>query len=161
MKNEALDREQSGIMNRVVLFTNFTSSPFTGMWDKQEFHFKPGESKYMEFWRARHFAKHLVNQELNDPKYPNGANSQSPKEIDGKWADPLFAELFAKAVKEQDAPGEEEAPSDEVEMIDSQTRHDQEEVKVEKVKSKSKPKPKAQVKEEKAEEEEGFGSLSE
>ena len=128
MKNEALDRALSEAMGRIVLFTNFTDKPFVGMWNKQEFKFKPGESKYMEYWRARHFAKHLVNQELADAsKYPHGANSQSPKEVNGSWADPLFAELYNKAVKEQ---GEEEteikAPNNAVDMIDAQVRGDRE-----------------------------------
>lgn len=103
MKNEVLDKAMTGIMNRTVLFTNFTDKPLKVSWDSQEFNFKPGESRYMEYWRARHFAKHLVNQELADPaKYPMGASSQSPKDELGVFKDPLFQSLFVKALKEQD-----------------------------------------------------------
>ena len=57
--------------NRMVLFTNFSDQPFTWFWDSIPQTFEAGGSEFMEMWRARHFAKHLINREMQrqDVKY--------------------------------------------------------------------------------------------
>ncbi len=47
---------------KVVTFFNFTDMPFVGMWDKVEYPLAAGEKMKMEDWKAKHFAKHLVDQ---------------------------------------------------------------------------------------------------
>lgn len=69
-----------------VLFVNFSNQPFSATpymwpdprtkeevptidehckWDNVPDSFAPGASRYMEDWRAEHFAKHLINRELD------------------------------------------------------------------------------------------------
>jgi hypothetical protein len=49
---------------KIASFTNYTSEPFTGKWNGVAKTFKPGEKRQMAEYLARHFAKHLANQEL-------------------------------------------------------------------------------------------------
>lgn len=56
--------------NDIVKFTNWTQEEFIGMWDKEPEKFLPGKSKYMQRWRANHYAKHLANQVLNNKHLP-------------------------------------------------------------------------------------------
>lgn len=48
-----------------LLFTNWTDEDFTGYWDGVPYPIKKGQSVYFEDWKARHFAKHLVDREMN------------------------------------------------------------------------------------------------
>lgn len=68
---------------RPVLFVNFSNQPFSATpytwplgseeqmvdehckWDNIPDSFAPHASRYMEEWRAEHFAKHLINRELD------------------------------------------------------------------------------------------------
>lgn len=84
-------------LERTALFVNFSDEAFTGFWNSQPYEFSPGQSMYMEYWKAKHFAKHLVNRELL--KLPEGEKHQSPKNPE---QDPLFMDLFNKAVFDQD-----------------------------------------------------------
>lgn len=49
-----------------LLFTNWTAKDFTHAWANVPYTFKAGQAMYMEDWKAKHFAKHLVNRELNE-----------------------------------------------------------------------------------------------
>ena len=51
--------------NQAVKFRNFTKEDFTYSWDSIPFTFKAGQEIYLEEYKARHFAKHLVDLELN------------------------------------------------------------------------------------------------
>lgn len=51
-----------------ILFVNFRDEEFTGQWDSKEFKFAPKETRWLPFWLAVHFAKHLVNDEMNARK---------------------------------------------------------------------------------------------
>ena len=71
-----------------VLFVNFSDQPFSGIpyewpnfgddpivdehckWNGEPDSFKPHESRYMEDWRAAHYAKHLINRELDKQNKP-------------------------------------------------------------------------------------------
>lgn len=51
-------------MSTAVVFTNFSDEPFTGLWDGVQYNFAPGQTMMVEDWKAHHFAKHLVNREM-------------------------------------------------------------------------------------------------
>lgn len=78
----------------IVIFTNFTAEPFVGKWDGVSTEFQPGESRHMEFWRAAHYAKHLVNRVLTGAGHPESCSPKKPENS------PLFMEQFNKAVNE-------------------------------------------------------------
>ena len=80
---------------KTVLFVNFSDEAFTGYWDSQAYQFAPGQTMYMEDWKAKHFAKHLVNRELLKAGLETHT---SPKEKNGVIDDVYFLELFNKAV---------------------------------------------------------------
>jgi len=52
-------------MIKAIPFFNFTDKAFSWWWDSVEYTFDPKQSYMMEDWKARHFAKHLVNHVLN------------------------------------------------------------------------------------------------
>lgn len=52
--------------SKAVIFNNCTDKDFVGYWDSVSYKFKAGTQTYMEEWKARHFAKHLANRELNE-----------------------------------------------------------------------------------------------
>lgn len=68
------DREQE------VVFTNFTNKEFEGRWDfsnnKKIWKIKAGQSIYLPFYLAEHFAKHLVDRELNEKGLPTNHQSR-------------------------------------------------------------------------------------
>jgi acyl CoA:acetate/3-ketoacid CoA transferase alpha subunit len=47
-------------------FTNFTDKDFTHSFDGVPYTFKAGETIMLEDFKADHFAKHLVDQQMND-----------------------------------------------------------------------------------------------
>ena len=51
--------------SQALKFQNFTDRDFTWTFDSIPFTFKAGETIYMEDFKAQHFAKHLVDRELN------------------------------------------------------------------------------------------------
>lgn len=53
-----------------ILFTNWTDEDFIGLWDGVPYPIKKGQSMYLEDWKAKHFAKHLVDRELNKEGKP-------------------------------------------------------------------------------------------
>jgi hypothetical protein len=118
---------------KTVLFVNFSDEAFTGMWDSQSYPFAPGQTMYMEDWKARHFAKHLVNREL----LKDGQETHtSPKEKNGVIDDVLFMELFNKAVIDSEP---EEVPES---MIETEVINKN--AKAKKAVKKSKPEPEAE-----------------
>jgi len=46
-------------------FKNFSTTDFTWKFDGIEYTFKAGQEMYLEDYKADHFAKHLVDRELN------------------------------------------------------------------------------------------------
>jgi hypothetical protein len=50
---------------KAIKFKNFTKESFTHTWDSVPYTFKPNQEMYMEDWKAEHFAKHLIDRELN------------------------------------------------------------------------------------------------
>lgn len=51
-------------MNTAKRFTNFSNEDFIGIWNKEQFPFKAGETMLLQGYLADHFAKHLVDREL-------------------------------------------------------------------------------------------------
>lgn len=84
---------------KTVLFRNFSSEKFVGMWNKEEFPFEPNQSMYMEDWMARHFAKHLANRELLKKGMDNDTSPKTPKD------NVHFMEMFNKAYIEGSESG--------------------------------------------------------
>lgn len=87
-------------MAKTALFTNFTDKEFIGYWDGKGKKFAPGASLYMPDYLARHFAKHLTNQELlrtnaqGNLIHKNGDKMTSPKKPEEV---PMFMDLFNKS----------------------------------------------------------------
>ena len=59
---------------KAVKFCNFTSEEFTWKHDGVPYTFAPGQEIFLEDYKAEHFAKHLVDREMNkiamvDPKF--------------------------------------------------------------------------------------------
>lgn len=52
-------------IKRAVRFTNFSDEDFVGVWDREEFLIPAGESIMLQEYLAKHFAKHLIDRELN------------------------------------------------------------------------------------------------
>lgn len=46
-------------------FKNFTDADFSWKFDGVDYTFKPGQETYLEDFKAEHFAKHLVDREMN------------------------------------------------------------------------------------------------
>ncbi len=49
----------------MILFTNWLNKNFIGKWAGEKQVFKPGQSIWIENWKAKHYAKHLVDQHFN------------------------------------------------------------------------------------------------
>lgn len=111
--------------NASALFTNFTTDTFIGYWNGKGRVFEPGQSAYLPYSLAAHYAKHLVNRELLRTKedgsavYPNGEKMTSPKRPDDV---PLFMELFNKAVQVTDTPSEQKKDNTDA-LIDEMNRN--------------------------------------
>lgn len=54
---------------QAVLFTNISKKDFYHTWNSVTYKFKAGQSQYLEYPLAYHFAKHLTYRELGADKY--------------------------------------------------------------------------------------------
>lgn len=79
------------IQTKLVKFHNWTAEDFTGMWNSHAEYFKAGESKFMEAWRANHYATHLTNRELLRKGYENDTSPKFPEQ------NVRFMEFYNKA----------------------------------------------------------------
>lgn len=50
---------------QAVQFHNFSNEDFTWKWDGTTYTFKAGQTIFLEDFKAEHFAKHLVDREMN------------------------------------------------------------------------------------------------
>ena len=76
------------------LFTNFTEREFTWNYNREPYVFPAGHKEYMEDWKAKFFAKHLVNRELMDSQNAHLQAQVSPANPEDA---PEFMKLFTKA----------------------------------------------------------------
>lgn len=65
---------------KAVKFKNFTNEDFEWKWDGNSFKFPAGIEIYLEEDQAHHFAKHLVDRELNKTNTPTN-NQQARKAL--------------------------------------------------------------------------------
>lgn len=65
-----MTEEKKEVKVNMVLFTNWLNEEFVGKWAGTEEVFTAGQSKYLEDWKALHYAKHLVDQYLNSKGIP-------------------------------------------------------------------------------------------
>jgi len=93
-------------INSAVIFKNYTTEAFVGKWDGVQYPpFAPGQETYMELWKAMHFAKHLIDRELN--KQGTVTNNQKlRRELEAKCvlfpgAEVKESEILDKNLKEE------------------------------------------------------------
>lgn len=67
---------------KAVNFYNFSNEDFSYTWDGEVFDFPAGERVMLQEYLARHFAKHLVDRELNNAKL--ATNHFSRRELERK-----------------------------------------------------------------------------
>ena len=79
------------VQTKLVKFLNWTEEDFTGMWNKQPEYFKAGESKFMEAWRADHYATGLTNRELLRKGFEHDTSPKNPEQ------NVRFMEFYNKA----------------------------------------------------------------
>lgn len=64
---------------KAIKFKNFTSEDFTWKFDGVEYSFRAGQETYMEEFKAKFFAKHLVDRELNTLGIPTNNQTEIKK----------------------------------------------------------------------------------
>lgn len=64
-------------------FHNFTGTDFTWKWDGIPYTFKAGQTMFLEDFKAEHFAKHLIDRELNVMGLPTN-DMVTRKRLEGK-----------------------------------------------------------------------------
>lgn len=65
--------------SQAIQFKNFTDRDFTWSFDSIPYVFKAGQTIYLEDFKAKHFAKHLVNRELDIKGIPTNNQSERAK----------------------------------------------------------------------------------
>jgi hypothetical protein len=60
-------------------FKNFSDQDFAWKFDGVEYGFKAGETMYLEDSKAAHFAKHLIDRELNKKNIPTDRVAERAK----------------------------------------------------------------------------------
>jgi len=65
--------------SQAIQFKNFTDRDFIWSFDSIPYPFKAGQTIYLEEFKAKHFAKHLVDRELNLMGIPTNNKSEREK----------------------------------------------------------------------------------
>lgn len=63
-----------------IQFVNFSKTDFTWKYDGIPYTFKPGQTMFLEDFKAHHFAQHLVDRELDNLGLPT-SNSTKRTEL--------------------------------------------------------------------------------
>lgn len=74
------------------LFVNFSNEDFTGYWDSTPYRIKSGQEILLEDWKADHFAKHLVDRELQ----------KDGKQVNDQGRDSFIAKCFPPMVENEE-----------------------------------------------------------
>ena len=90
--NKNLDKPNT----EAVLFKNFSDEDFVGRWDSVNYSFPAGREIYVEAYKAIHFAKHLVDREIQKLLKKNKDGKDVPRTVN----DPMRYKLEAKALPE-------------------------------------------------------------
>lgn len=97
-------------MNTAKRFTNFSNEDFIGVWNKEQFKFKAGETMLLQGYLADHFAKHLIDRELGKLGIPVDRKDEREKmlklamgeiEIKAESEVKLEAAMLNEEVKEE------------------------------------------------------------
>lgn len=84
-----------------IKFKNFTEESFSWKWNGNEFTFPAGMEIYLDEHEAKHFAKHLVDRELNKLKIPtNNLTERAKLEIQCFPTDESVTPLVALNINE-------------------------------------------------------------
>ncbi len=99
---------------KMVLFTNWLNEDFIGKWAKVEEMFKSGQSKWLENWKAVHYAKHLVDQHLNNQGTPTShftredlAKKCFGEDVESSAESNIQSEIYNKNKELESKPKEE------------------------------------------------------
>lgn len=108
----------------VACFYNFSDFEFTWAWGGEAMTFAPKEKKFMPAYLAQHFAKHLVNRELQRMGLDHECSPKQPEDA------PTFNKLFRTAyIRERVLPGGKK--NNLADMVEAVDRNFREEVKPE------------------------------
>lgn len=84
-----------------IKFKNFTEESFSWKWNGNEFTFPAGMEIFMEENEARHFAKHLVDRELNKKNVPtNNLSARNLLEVQCFPSNEVVTPLVALNINE-------------------------------------------------------------
>lgn len=97
-------------------FKNFTNEDFTWKWDGIPFTFPAHSEMFLESDKADHFAKHLVDRELNRLNLPT--NDQSRAGLEAQCFPTVEAVSSAEALNLNEAVKEKKAKKKEPEFED-------------------------------------------
>lgn len=137
--NIKTNKNMENVQTKLVKFYNWTNEDFTGMWNKKPEYFKAGESKFMEAWRADHYATGLTNRELLRHGFEHDTSPKNPEQ------NMKFMEYYNKAyLKVDDAFRSDDEVRNEALNLNIQNE-------IVETKPKPKTKPKAKKVEEKFE----------
>lgn len=64
---------------KAIKFKNHTAESFTHTFDSIPYTFEAGQEMFLEDFKATHFAKHLVDRELNRQEIPTNNMSERTK----------------------------------------------------------------------------------
>jgi len=85
-------------------FHNFTTADFTWKWDGVPYTFKAGVTMFLEDYKADHFAKHLIDRELNEMGQPTNSPLRNGLEAQCFPSDEVITPLEALQVNKQVEP---------------------------------------------------------
>lgn len=102
-----------------IKFKNFTEESFSWKWNGNEFTFPAGMEIFMDENEARHFAKHLVDRELNKTNTPtNNLSARKPLEAKCFPSDEVVTPLVALNINETAKKAKKAAKVEEKEFSD-------------------------------------------
>lgn len=64
---------------QAIKFKNFSTEDFTWSFNSIPYTFKAGQEMYLEDFKAKHFAKHLIDRELNRQNIPTNDKQNRAK----------------------------------------------------------------------------------
>ena len=104
-------------------FLNFTEEDFSWKFDGVEYVFPAGQEMYLEDDRADHFAKHLVDREMNRTNVPT-SNMEVRANLTGQCFPPseVISKLEALQVNEKSKRGRPKKVEPEFEDLDVKPR---------------------------------------